>query len=100
MLDIGLNAFSKQANKSFLVKPLPIKCLHVFTLTVTLYKVLKNPQVSIEIYPINVGIGLGDSNQKIFYRYMFNFYFFFLSCWFLFCVIRFYCPGNWLGCND
>lgn len=89
MLDIGLNAFSKQANKSFLVKPLPIKCLHVFTLTVTLYKVLKNPQVSIEIYPINVGIGLGDSNQKIFYRYMFNFYFFFFLAGFCFVLFFF-----------
>lgn len=85
-----------QANKSFHVKPLPIKCLHIFTLTVIFIWTSTSPQVSIEMYPINVGVGLGDSIQKSFYWYVFNICFPLLS---FLCSSR-SCPGNWPGCND
>lgn len=94
-----------QAKKSFLIKLLPMKCLHIFTLTnifiLSLKKKIFKFQLKFTLEMLAQGWGI--LIQKVFIGVRFNSLissFLFFPCWFLFCGLHFYCLGNWLGCND
>lgn len=92
-----------QANKSFLIRLLPVKCPHIFTLTNIFILSFKYPRFNWNLPWKCWHTPGGFSSEKLFLAHvliLFSFSFLFFPCWFLFCGLHFYCLGNWLGCND